>query len=177
MYLARIQLPARAPPCVRAGYSPAPNAAEFSLVRRLLYPDAIAPNKETPMQLPSFTTVISLLVAGAISARLAGMPKGPAEDALPRTAGALVRAVVADRTAVTATAPATARTAVANPDLVATAVTTTSTRLEAVDYRANISGVLAQDFQLASDVSSWNSPAELIYTACRGTIQMPCSGT
>jgi hypothetical protein len=122
------------------------------------------------MQLPSFTSLTSLLVAGALSVQLAGCAQGPAEDDETTTSGALVRAAavaVADTKAVVADT-----TVVVNPNVVGTAVTNgavqTATLVSTSGFKANLDGLLTQDLQVApSDTSSWSSSATLSYLACR----------
>ena len=128
------------------------------------------------MQLPSFTSLTSLLMAGALSVQLAGCGQGAAEDDVTTTSGALVRATavaVADTEPVVADAPL-----VVKPNVLGTAVTATTATATLVDtssFRVDLDRVLAQDFQFTSDESSWSSPATLSYYGCRdGSGQRRC---
>ena len=127
------------------------------------------------MHLPSFTSLTSLFLAGALSLQLAGCGQGPVEGDETTVSGALLRAtaVVDTEAAVVADASVAVK-----PNVATTAVTTTTnsgvlgsvqtaTLVATSDLRANLDGVLAQDFQFTSDVSSWNSPATLSYDGCR----------
>jgi hypothetical protein len=136
------------------------------------------------MQLSSFVSLTSLLMAGALSLQLSGCGQAPGGNDETTTSAALTRsAAAADMEAVAADTPVkttVARTNVVDASAaganVATATTTASKLVDTGALGVKLDAVLAVDWnQLPADVSAWNSPAALTYYACRdGSGQRLC---